>query len=120
MILEYRIADIVHNWKNKARDRGNVPSANRGVWIVQGSNSTFLKIEKLKTQSSKCSELPRFTTVKKKSSSPLNVFLSESGVSKCKEFRWTGAICLIWRTRCNVLFKALGSGSLTDTVAVSR
>jgi len=48
-------------------------------------------------------------------------FLKASGISKFKEFGLAGAICLIWRTRCIVLFKALefGSWSLvwTDTAA---
>jgi len=35
MTLEYRIAGIVYNWKNKVRDNENVPSANRGEWSVQ-------------------------------------------------------------------------------------
>jgi len=33
--LEYRIAGIVYNWTNKARDHESVPSANRGEWSVQ-------------------------------------------------------------------------------------
>lgn len=67
MTLEYRIAGFVYNWKNKARDHENVPSANhRDVWSVQVSNSTFLYVEKLKTKLSKCPELPRSTTVKEK------------------------------------------------------
>jgi len=54
---------------------------------------------------------------KRRNSSPLNVFLSESGVSKCKEFGWIGTICLIWRTRCS--FKALEFGRVGLTLQQS-
>jgi len=51
---------------------------------------------------------------KKETALHIMFFFNESGISKSKEFGLAGAICLIWRTRCNVLLKGLKSGSRTD------
>lgn len=90
----------------------NVPSANQ--CFEYAKSSKFFLVEKIKIRSSKCPEL---ALSKKRNCSPLNVFLNKSGISNFKEFGLAGAICLIWRTRCIVLFKALEFGSCADTAA---
>lgn len=90
----------------------NVPSANQCFEYVKSSK--LFHVEKIKIRSSK---FPESALSKKRNCSPHNVFLNESGISKRKEFGLAGAICLIWRTRCIVLFKVLEFGSWADTAA---
>lgn len=71
---------------------------------VQIFNSKFLYVENLKLSHQNIQNYSGPRLSKRRNSHPFYVFLNESGVSKYKELGWTGAICLIWRTQCNIIY----------------